>query len=371
MVQVDETGSHRRARSSSLSPTESGSGSSRRTIRSAEQVQRDRSARADDMADARRARPDRGPGRPDGRPDARSDARRTASSPRCSSTATPTRSRPSSGRSRCSAPGASGARERAALRPRAAHRGDASAERDAPSRCRRSRPCGSRPGTCRAAPRPTSGVTGSTSSRGPMARSAPSSATSAGKGVDAASQMGQLRSALRAFALDTPSPAEVLRSLGRFRTDSDELFATVAVVVIDPASNRARYALAGHPPPLLVHVGRERRIPRGRPRRAARRRPRPPGRGRGARRSSKATCCCSTPTGSWRSGRSSSVRVSTCCSRSRGRHRPIRRVRRPPPRCDGARGAARRRRRRPRARADATRGRARPGWKAEPVASLV
>ena len=75
-----------------------------------------------------------------------------------------------------------------------------------------------------------------------------------GKGVDAASQMGQLRSALRAFALDTPSPAEVLRSLGRYRTDSDELFATVAVVVIDPASNRAQYALAGHPPPLLVHA---------------------------------------------------------------------------------------------------------------------
>jgi len=75
-----------------------------------------------------------------------------------------------------------------------------------------------------------------------------------GKGVDAASQMGQLRSALRAFALDTPSPAEVLRSLARYRTDSDELFATVAVVVIDPDSNRARYALAGHPPPLLVHA---------------------------------------------------------------------------------------------------------------------
>ena len=73
-----------------------------------------------------------------------------------------------------------------------------------------------------------------------------------GKGVEAASQMGQLRSALRAFALDTPSPADVLGSLGRFRTDSDELFATVAVVVIDPTSNRVRYALAGHPPPLLV-----------------------------------------------------------------------------------------------------------------------
>jgi len=75
-----------------------------------------------------------------------------------------------------------------------------------------------------------------------------------GKGVDAASQMGQLRSALRAFALDAASPADVLRSLGRYRTDDDELFATVAVVLIDATANRASIALAGHPPPLLRHA---------------------------------------------------------------------------------------------------------------------
>ena len=78
----------------------------------------------------------------------------------------------------------------------------------------------------------------------------------AGRGVAAATTMGQLRSALRAYALelsDPPRPGRVLERLNRFQlllgTDS---MATVVLLVLDPSAGTVRYASAGHPPPMVV-----------------------------------------------------------------------------------------------------------------------
>lgn len=74
-----------------------------------------------------------------------------------------------------------------------------------------------------------------------------------GRGATAAATMGQLRSALRAFAMDGTGPADVLRKLSAFAEGVDgALAATAAYVVIDPARSELRYACAGHPWPLLA-----------------------------------------------------------------------------------------------------------------------
>jgi len=82
-----------------------------------------------------------------------------------------------------------------------------------------------------------------------------------GRGAAAAAAMGQLRSALRAFALWGESPAHALDQLARFAEGVEGgRVATVAYVVIDPATGHARYSLAGHPPPLVVTAEGEARF---------------------------------------------------------------------------------------------------------------
>ncbi|MFC8569691.1 SpoIIE family protein phosphatase [Streptomyces sp. NPDC057245] len=75
-----------------------------------------------------------------------------------------------------------------------------------------------------------------------------------GHGVQAAATMGQLRSAVRAFALGDRSPDEVMNGVNHLLTDLDPgLFASCCYIRLDPATGRARAARAGHPPPLLRH----------------------------------------------------------------------------------------------------------------------
>jgi anti-sigma regulatory factor (Ser/Thr protein kinase)/putative methionine-R-sulfoxide reductase with GAF domain len=80
----------------------------------------------------------------------------------------------------------------------------------------------------------------------------------AGHGLRAASLMGQLRTGLRAYALDGHAPGETLKRLDRLlQTVSGLGMATSAYAVVDPATGDLRYASAGHLPPIIVRRGRE------------------------------------------------------------------------------------------------------------------
>jgi serine phosphatase RsbU (regulator of sigma subunit) len=78
----------------------------------------------------------------------------------------------------------------------------------------------------------------------------------AGHGLPAAVVMGRMRSALRAYALETTDPAEVLRRLDRkmqhFEPDAT---ATVLYAVCAPGLERVRLSSAGHLPPVIVAPG--------------------------------------------------------------------------------------------------------------------
>ncbi|HEV2874538.1 MAG TPA: SpoIIE family protein phosphatase [Thermoleophilaceae bacterium] len=76
----------------------------------------------------------------------------------------------------------------------------------------------------------------------------------AGKGLAAASMVGRLRSALRAYALEGHPPARVLEQLNRLIwTEAEESqMATLIYLVVDAAEGEVRWVNAGHPPPLLL-----------------------------------------------------------------------------------------------------------------------
>jgi integral membrane sensor domain MASE1/anti-sigma regulatory factor (Ser/Thr protein kinase) len=75
----------------------------------------------------------------------------------------------------------------------------------------------------------------------------------AGHGLRAASTMGQLRMALRAYALEEPSPAKVVSRLDRLvsRLLVPEIV-TLVYLVLDLDSGMVQFANAGHPPPLVM-----------------------------------------------------------------------------------------------------------------------
>lgn len=73
-----------------------------------------------------------------------------------------------------------------------------------------------------------------------------------GHGIHAAVTMGQLRTALRAYAVHERSPAALLGLLHRLldRLEPD-LFATAVIIRFRPGRSKVTLASAGHPPPLL------------------------------------------------------------------------------------------------------------------------
>ncbi len=77
----------------------------------------------------------------------------------------------------------------------------------------------------------------------------------AGRGIPAASTMGQLRTLTRGFALADDrarKPGEVLTRLNEYQLalSADDLF-TILYAIVDPAGGKLWWANAGHPPPFV------------------------------------------------------------------------------------------------------------------------
>ena len=76
-----------------------------------------------------------------------------------------------------------------------------------------------------------------------------------GKGAPAAALMGQVRSAIRAYAVSGQSPSEVLSSLDRlFDALVEHRIVTAVVGTINPSTGQVVLCNAGHPPPLVVRA---------------------------------------------------------------------------------------------------------------------
>jgi putative methionine-R-sulfoxide reductase with GAF domain len=77
-----------------------------------------------------------------------------------------------------------------------------------------------------------------------------------GHGLRAAVVMGRIRSALRAYALESDDPADVLTRLDRkIHFFEPGAMATAMYAVISPSLDRATISVAGHPPPILAAPG--------------------------------------------------------------------------------------------------------------------
>jgi sigma-B regulation protein RsbU (phosphoserine phosphatase) len=78
----------------------------------------------------------------------------------------------------------------------------------------------------------------------------------AGSGLKAAVIMGRIRSALRAYALETTDPADVLGRVDRkMQHFEPNVLATMLYAVFDPALDSARISSAGHLSPVIAAPG--------------------------------------------------------------------------------------------------------------------
>jgi len=83
----------------------------------------------------------------------------------------------------------------------------------------------------------------------------------AGHGVRAAALMGQLRTGLRAYALEGLAPGETLKRLDRLlQSIRGRGMATAAYALFSLETGTLRIASAGHPPPVLVSATGEARL---------------------------------------------------------------------------------------------------------------
>jgi len=86
----------------------------------------------------------------------------------------------------------------------------------------------------------------------------------AGHGLSAAATMGQVRLALRAYAVQDPSPVAVMSGVHRLvsRLSMPEMV-TLVYLVFDPVTRTLGFTNAGHPPPLLFGGGQGRYLEGG------------------------------------------------------------------------------------------------------------
>jgi serine phosphatase RsbU (regulator of sigma subunit) len=71
----------------------------------------------------------------------------------------------------------------------------------------------------------------------------------AGTGLRAAVIMGRIRSVLRAYALETADPAEIISRLDRkMRYFEPDAMATVQCAILSPSQDQVHISSAGHPP---------------------------------------------------------------------------------------------------------------------------
>ena len=82
-----------------------------------------------------------------------------------------------------------------------------------------------------------------------------------GHGIRAAALMGQLRTALHAYAILGHGPGRTLELVDRFvHSMSDEAMATAAYAILDPETGHVQFASAGHLPPIVAGAGHARVI---------------------------------------------------------------------------------------------------------------
>lgn len=82
-----------------------------------------------------------------------------------------------------------------------------------------------------------------------------------GRGLGAAVAMGRLRSALRAYALESEDPADVLARLDRQAQHFQPgLMATVLYGIVEPCHSRVRVSCAGHLPPVVAEPGQPAKV---------------------------------------------------------------------------------------------------------------
>jgi serine phosphatase RsbU (regulator of sigma subunit)/anti-sigma regulatory factor (Ser/Thr protein kinase) len=75
----------------------------------------------------------------------------------------------------------------------------------------------------------------------------------AGHGIQAAAVMAQVRMAVRAYAVQDPSPASVVRSLHALVAElAAPTMVTLTYAILDPVSRRLSLTSAGHPPGVLI-----------------------------------------------------------------------------------------------------------------------
>jgi phosphoserine phosphatase RsbU/P len=83
----------------------------------------------------------------------------------------------------------------------------------------------------------------------------------AGTGLRAAVIMGRIRSALRAYALETADPADVLGRLdAKMRHFEPDAMATVLYAVFGTSLDQVRVSCAGHLPPVIARPGQPAQI---------------------------------------------------------------------------------------------------------------